>query len=341
MTLLSALFAFLVAILITRWLLNPQHRLHILDHPNTRSLHTVPVPRSGGLAVLAALLASGIMVIWMYGATEVLGWVAGGMLLIAVVSFVDDCRHIPAPLRFAVHILAALALLEGGLGLAWLQLPGQAIALGEAVSTILSLLFVVWMINLYNFMDGMDGFAGGMAVMGFGSFALLGWLAGDGLFLALNLLVCAAAAGFTVFNFPPARIFMGDAGASSLGFLAAAFSLWADREGLFPLWVAMLVFSPFVVDATLTLLRRLWRRERIWEAHRSHYYQRLVQAGWGHRRTVLAEYGLMATASLSAVLALQWPIVWQWCLLGGWLLCYAGLVHYVHRREARQGSRAA
>ncbi|MCU0937253.1 MAG: hypothetical protein MUF66_14635 [Gammaproteobacteria bacterium] len=122
----------------------------------------------------------------------------------------------------------------------------------------------------------------------------------------------------------------------TLGFLAAAFALWGSREGLFPLWVAVLVFSPFVVDATVTLLRRALAGERVWQAHRSHYYQRLVRLGWGHRKTVLAEYALMVACALSAVLAVRAGSVGQWTLIAGWTGLYVLLVAGVSRLEGGQ-----
>ena len=190
--------------------------------------------------------------------------------------------------------------------------------------------------NLYNFMDGMDGFAGGMAVIGFGTFAVFGWLAGQQLFAALNLIVAAAAGGFLLFNFPAARIFMGDIGSSSLGFLAAAFMLWADRNGIFPLWIGVLVFSPFIVDATVTLIRRILRRDKFWEAHKRHYYQRLVQLGWGHRRTVLWEYAVMVLCAVSALIARYLAPSGQWIMIAMWLLAYLVIMIVVHELEARR-----
>jgi UDP-N-acetylmuramyl pentapeptide phosphotransferase/UDP-N-acetylglucosamine-1-phosphate transferase len=193
------------------------------------------------------------------------------------------------------------------------------------------------MLNLYNFMDGMDGIAGGMAVFGFGTFAVFGLLAGATLFSVLNLIIAAAALGFLVFNFPPARIFMGDVGSSTLGLLAAALSLWGVRDGIFPFWIALLVFSPFIVDATVTLLRRLWRRERIWHAHKTHYYQRLVQAGWGHRKTVLLEYAIMLGCGISALWSMRATDEIQMAILIAWILFYFAFFFWVSR-IARQGN---
>ncbi len=206
-------------------------------------------------------------------------------------------------------------------------------------------MFVIWMTNLNNFMDGMDGFAGGMAVFGFGTLGLLGHLAGDGYYAAVCWVIASASAGFLVWNFPPARIFMGDTGSLALGLLAAALSLWADRYGLFPLWLALLVFAPFVVDATLTLARRTLKGKRIWEAHRSHYYQRLVQAGWSHRRTVLWEYGLMFLCSVCALLAFSSSTGEQWLIvsgvLGACLAAIAGVRRIEQRTALSQSSEAS
>ncbi len=215
------------------------------------------------------------------------------------------------------------------------DLPGLALALPVWIAIPLTLLFVIWMINLYNFMDGMDGFAGGMAVIGFSTLAWLGWA--DSGFATFCMIVAAASAGFLVHNFPPAKIFLGDTGSTALGFLAAACSLWGAKDGLFPFWVAILVFSPFIVDATVTLLRRLLRREKVWEAHRTHYYQRLVLLGWGHRGTVLLEYALMLVCAGSAVLAVHLSPVGQGALLSGWALIYSLLMLAVGRLEQRHG----
>jgi UDP-N-acetylmuramyl pentapeptide phosphotransferase/UDP-N-acetylglucosamine-1-phosphate transferase len=131
---------------------------------------------------------------------------------------------------------------------------------------------------------------------------------------------------------------MGDVGSSLLGLLAAALSLWADQEKIFPLWVGILVFSPFIVDATVTLLRRTAAGERIWEAHRSHFYQRLVQLGWGHRRTVVWEYVLMLACAVSAFIASIATPVFQWCILVLWVILYGALIWTVGWLEKQRAS---
>ena len=163
---------------------------------------------------------------------------------------------------------------------------------------------MAWIVNLYNFMDGMDGFAGGMTVIGFTTLAALCASRGAAELAAMSLAVAASALGFLLFNFPPARIFMGDLGSSLLGYLCAVAMLSAESSASIPLWISALVFSPFIVDASVTLARRTLAGERPWRAHRDHFYQRLVRLGWGHRKTVVCEYGLMLACAVSAAAAL-------------------------------------
>jgi UDP-N-acetylmuramyl pentapeptide phosphotransferase/UDP-N-acetylglucosamine-1-phosphate transferase len=327
----APLTAFALSAAATYWLSRrPPGTLALLDHPNERSLHEVPVPRAGGLAVLCGLVVA-LGLGWVAGvAPGPLPWIVTAALPVATVSLLDDLGHLPRRLRLAAHVGAGLILAAAGLtwgalalpaGFAWSVWPFPA-----PLAWFLTVLFVVWMINLYNFMDGMDGFAGGMALFGFGALAVLGWRGGDPAFALVAASVAAAAAGFLTSNFPPARIFLGDLGSSTLGLLAAALSLWGASTGLFALWVAGLAFSPFIVDATWTLAHRLLRGERIWEAHRDHHYQRLVLAGWGHRKTVLRAYLVMAGAAACAVAAPGLPPSEQWLVLLAWAVVY-GLIH--------------
>jgi UDP-N-acetylmuramyl pentapeptide phosphotransferase/UDP-N-acetylglucosamine-1-phosphate transferase len=337
MFLLLALVTFGLAAWLTSRFCRPESRLHILDHPNERSLHTNPTPRTGGIAIVSAVLISGAIAVSFFGHDYArLTWLAAAVLIVASVSFVDDRLRLAPGMRLGAHIVAAIVIVIGGFVLRDAALPGWAWPLPAVIAVPITLLYVVWMLNLYNFMDGMDGFAGGMAVCGFGTFAVLGWMSGAELFAVLNLIVAAGALGFLLFNFPPARIFMGDVGSSTLGLLAGAFSLWGAEQGVFPFWVAALVFSPFIVDATVTLGRRLLRRERVWEAHKTHYYQRLVQLGWGHRKTVLWEYGLMALCGFSAVLASRLPAIGQWLTILGWVTVYLLLMVLTSVMESRQ-----
>jgi UDP-N-acetylmuramyl pentapeptide phosphotransferase/UDP-N-acetylglucosamine-1-phosphate transferase len=201
----------------------------------------------------------------------------------------------------------------------------------------LAALAVTWMLNLYNFMDGSDGLAGGMTLIGFGCYGTAASLAGDESFAAANFCVAASAAAFLLFNFHPARIFLGDSGSIPLGFLAAAMGLIGWMSGDWPLWLPLLVFSPFIADASVTLLKRGWRGEKVWQAHREHYYQRMVQHGLGHRNTALLAYILMLASGVSAMWAtrqdapVQYGVGIAWC--GVYLIIMSASDHYWERHS--------
>ena len=292
----------------------------ILDHPNERSLHQRPVPRMGGIGVAAGIAASAPFVSpvewWPL-------WLAACFLV--GISFLDDIIGLPIIGRLLVHFVAAggasAGLLLNHTGVGWV---------------LLAIVAIVWMTNLYNFMDGMDGLAGGMALFGFGFYALAGVLSGHLPFALTNAAIAAAACAFLLFNFHPARLFMGDAGSTLLGFLAACLGLIGWQLGIWTLWFPGLVFSPFIVDATVTLARRLLRGEKIWRPHREHFYQRLVLSGWGHRRTGFAEYGVMALCGGFALLYQYASEEWRLVILGFWGLLMISAMVGVHLAERRQ-----
>lgn len=278
----------------------------VLDQPNQRSLHVHPTPRTGGLALMAGVLAG-----W-FVAQSSWGWeVMPILLFLLAVSFLDDLRGLSVVWRFLAHFVAA-----------WIYCIFYVLPDLGVLGTAMAVLAIIWMTNLYNFMDGSDGLAGGMALFGFCFYGVASWLQGDFVFAGLNWSVAAASLAFLLFNFHPARIFMGDAGSIPLGFLAAAFGLLGWRAGYWPLWFPVLVFSPFVLDASVTLAKRLLHGEKVWQAHREHYYQRLVQMGWGHRRTALVEYVLMVLASSSATWVIGQSGRTQLVFGVGWGLAY-------------------
>ena len=175
-------------------------------------------------------------------------------------------------------------------------------------------------------------------MLGFSFLGAGAWISGDAALAADCAIVAAAAAAFLVFNFPPARLFMGDAGSIPVGFLAAALFVTGWRDGDWPFWFPAAVFAPFIVDATLTLAKRILSGERIWDAHNKHYYQRLVRMGWGHRKTALAEYALMLASGITALWALREPPSVQWSALIGLIVLYGGLALWVDHawRRPRQ-----
>jgi UDP-GlcNAc:undecaprenyl-phosphate/decaprenyl-phosphate GlcNAc-1-phosphate transferase len=317
MTYYAPLVSALVTLVLTFILMTGKTGAIVRDIPNERSLHSTPVPRVGGIALMAGVL-SGWALLMQFLAWWILLPVAG----LFVLSLLDDMRGLSAGVRLIVHFIAALVAVVG----AWISGAGVPLLWFAPV-----LLFIVWMANLYNFMDGSDGLAGGMALFGFGSYGVGAWLGGSEMFALLNFSVAATALGFLFFNFHPARVFMGDAGSIPLGFLAAVFGMSGWQAGYWPFWFPLLVFSPFVADATVTLLKRARRGERLSQAHRSHYYQRLVQMGLGHRNTALAEYALMLLAGMSALWGIGLAQAGQGCLLLGWALVYLMLMVSVDR----------
>jgi len=305
----APLVAVVVAMLLIAWMLKAQTRL-ALDVPNERSLHDRPVPRSGGIAIMLGVLTG-------FAVLELPLVIVLPTALLVAVSHLDDLRGLPVSIRIGAQIIAAVLFAQGALqAMSWPLL-------------VLIVVGIVWVTNLYNFMDGSDGLAGGMSVFGFGFLAMGAWHSGDETLTIASVVITAAAAGFLLFNLPPASIFMGDAGSVPLGFLAVVLSLAGWREGDWPFWFPVVVFSPFIVDATLTLLKRMLRGERLWEAHRKHYYQRLVQIGWGHRGTALAEYALALTCGAAALWAIRQPVYAQLAVLLALVALYAALAAWL------------
>lgn len=309
--------AALVALLSIAAILFSKLGRQIQDIPNDRSLHSTPVPRTGGVGLMAGILSG-----WVLMTGALVWWVVLPVLILFGISLLDDMLDLTVRQRLLAHGVAALLLVVGS---------GLYTRHSVWVAMIV-LLFTVWMTNLYNFMDGSDGLAGGMALFGFACYGVAALIAHDDGLAMLNFSIAAAALGFLYHNFPPAKIFMGDAGSIPLGFLAAAMGLWGWQQDCWPAWFPLLVFSPFVADATATLFKRAFRREKLSQAHRSHYYQRLVQMGWGHRNTALAEYALMLLAGMTALLGLGWAHIGQGSLLLGWCVAYLTLMMLIDRQ---------
>ena len=310
MTHYAPLIAALATLLTTTILLFSKIGKEIQDIPNERSLHDAPIPRIGGVGLMAGVLSA-----WALMLMSLAWWVVLPMLVLFAVSLLDDMHGLPVRLRLLVHIIAAAVLVFGSGVAAQGVIPALIVALG-----------VVWMTNLYNFMDGSDGLAGGMTLSGFTMYGVAALMHGDEIQAMLNFSIGAAALGFLYYNFYPAKIFMGDAGSIPLGFLAAAMGLWGWQNGHWPAWFPLLVFSPFVADASITLLKRVLFRKKIWLAHREHYYQRLIQLGWGHRNVALLEYALMFAAGASAIWAMRQSSEWPWHLFLIWSGAYALLM---------------
>ncbi len=263
----------------------------MLDRPNERSLHVAPIPRGGGIAVVAAILAAWLALIATGLVAPRLAAVVFGGGLLAAVSWRDDLGGVSPAVRLVVQFGAVgpgmMALAPAGLVFqGWL--PGW-------LDPVAAALLWVWFINLFNFMDGIDGLAGSeAAAIGLGLLLFAGF-GGDPGFAALAAVAAAAAIGFLVWNWAPARIFLGDVGSVPLGYLLGYLLLDVAAHGHWK--IALILPLYFLADATLTLFRRLARGERVWQAHREHFYQRAVQRGLGHavvaRRVIAANLVLI------------------------------------------------
>jgi UDP-GlcNAc:undecaprenyl-phosphate GlcNAc-1-phosphate transferase len=316
-----ALLSFVVTLLAVRMLISRFGHL-ALDEPNARSLHERPVPRTGGIAVLlgaSTAFAFGGAPLWLLAALA---------LTLGIVSLADDLHRLPTLGRFTAHLAAA------AIAVWYLLSPMQLIEM------VLLVIAVTWITDLYNFMDGSDGLAGGMATIGFGTYAFAAWLSGEAAIAALCIALSAASAAFLLHNVHPARIFLGDVGSIPLGFLVGALGLAGWRNDAWPLWFPVLVFGPFIADATVTLARRLFRGEKVWKAHREHYYQRMVLMGLGHRRTALLGYAVMGLCGGAALIGRnQAPWLQALAFLAA-SACLGALAVWVDLRWARFARRS-
>jgi Fuc2NAc and GlcNAc transferase len=278
-------------------------RWGLVDVPNDRSSHSQPTPRGGGLAIVLTVLAAAVLAaaIGLLPAPEILTLAAGGAV-VAAAGYRDDRHGLAVLPRFAVQGVAAavlVAVLHGdGWSIPLLSALPEPLMLGTLV------VGLVWSANLFNFMDGIDGIGGSQGAFAAAATALLvasrdptsPWL-------LLPVVTAGACCGFLILNWPPARIFMGDVGSGFLGFWLAGVGLVLDWAGILSIWTSVLLGSVFIADATVTLVRRVARRERWHRAHRSHAYQQLAKRWQSHRTVTLlvCAVNMMIVLPLAAV----------------------------------------
>jgi UDP-N-acetylmuramyl pentapeptide phosphotransferase/UDP-N-acetylglucosamine-1-phosphate transferase len=321
--------AMLASAALTGLALGILRRRAILDMPNERSSHTVPTPRGGGWGLMLALLPFWLWAVWRAGRLHDRFELAllGGAVLLMAVSWIDDRRGLGPVPRFAAQMVAvgtAIALMPGDLSLSAGLLP-------LPLDRIFAALVWLWFVNLFNFMDGIDGLAGGSAAaMGLG--LMLIWLRhGPSQLEAFRgAMIIAVSVGFLVWNWSPAKIFMGDVGSVPLGFLLGFCLIRLAMDG--GQVAALIVALYYLADATITLLRRARRGERVWQAHREHYYQRSTQLGRTHAGT--AKTAIMVELALAIFAWLS--VLWGWWML----LPSAGLVVLLLRWMSRPPRRA-
>ena len=307
------------------------------DVPKARSLHPFAIPRAGGFAVWLGFLAASLAFPpdFPLGA---FGWLPPFAALLVVSAF-DDAKEVAIVTRLCVHALAAL---WAAFAIVRFGAPAKDVTPFAAAYTIAGVAFAIaWSSNLYNFMDGTDGLAGTMGAIGFAAYGLAA-LGLDDVHAAgarsapAFFALAAAMLPFLAVNRPRATMFLGDAGAVPLGFLAAAFGAAGVVQGVWKSWFPLLVFLPFITDATLTLLRRIVERERFWEGHRSHHYQRLAQLGAGHGGTLAIYAPLMFGTASTAVWCGAWAPRTGWWALAFWcgvvLMLFAAIDYHWRKK---------
>jgi len=287
---IMSIFALLLTLVLTGLMRRYALSRHLLDVPNARSSHSIPTPRGGGVAIVLVYL----LILPFFYAME---WISSATLLafcgagiwVALVGFLDDHGHIAAQWRLLIHFIAAIW------GLYWLGgVPPLAVTLGITqvdlgwLEQIAGVFYLVWLLNLYNFMDGIDGLASIEAItvcLG-GTLLILLGVGGEQWFGLI--LLGSIVAGFLWWNFPPAKIFMGDAGSGFLGIVLGLFSIKAAWVIPQFFWSWLILLGVFIADATWTLSRRFLQDEKVYEAHRSHAYQYASRYYGSHKKVSLA-----------------------------------------------------
>jgi Fuc2NAc and GlcNAc transferase len=279
----------------------------LLDVPNPRSSHDRPTPTGGGVAIA---VASTIAILTLYLLRVIperltLSLVLGGGA-VAAVGFIDDRISLPASTRLAVHAAAAFSLLALYGGLPPMQFGEHLVSFG-ATGYVLGLVAIVWTLNLFNFMDGIDGIAAAEAAFVLGAGAVLDHISGTGVAAASAAIVLAGAClGFLIWNWAPAKIFMGDVGSGYLGYVIAVVAIASAREDPTAIASWLILGGVFFCDATVTLARRLIRRERVHVAHRSHGYQWLARRWRSHSRVTIAVTAINCLWLLPCALFATW-----------------------------------
>jgi UDP-N-acetylmuramyl pentapeptide phosphotransferase/UDP-N-acetylglucosamine-1-phosphate transferase len=298
-------------------------RSQMLDRPNERSLHEAAVPRGGGLAIVVIMVvASLISLPWFPGDWKlILLPLLALVVLLGAAGWVDDRRSLSPLLRLSMQLIAVLQFVSIAGHIQVIELGTLYIPLGPLAGTV-SVLWILWLANGYNFMDGIDGIAASQASIVACTIGIWFTLGGWPVMALWCYAIMAAALGFLVWNWAPAQIFMGDVGSVTLGAVFGALAVIGVREGM-PLGAFLILMSVFVADTTVTLLKRAVRGEVIWQAHKKHYYQRAVTAGWSHAQVTTAVIALTLVMSMLATLELlrAGPALWRYLGVVSLLVC--------------------
>lgn len=274
-----SILIFLFSVFITYLIIIIANRYNIIDMPNARSSHVVPTPRGGGLAIVLSWYI-GITYLWVtnYILSELYFALISGVLL-AIISLIDDLISISPKFRLVIQILTAVTALFFLEGFEFISNENFNLTYKLLINLVV-VIGMVWFINLYNFLDGIDGYASIEAI-----FIALAIFLFTGNFILLVLV--ASTSGFLVWNWPKAKIFMGDIGSTQLGFVFIVLGIYFHNNSQFSFWFWVLLTSPFWFDASYTLFLRWRNKEVLSQAHKKHIYQRIVQSGFSHLKTDL------------------------------------------------------
>lgn len=272
---------------------------NIIDLPNDRTLHRGAVPRGGGLVIVGVLLLALILMALLSSRYAFFGGLLGVVLAWAGLSWQDDRVDLSPKVRISVHLLFSVLTVcafgwvgnVNGISLAWIGAP-------------ITVVGVLWMANLYNFMDGIDGLAASQAIIASITLAFWFYIVGDSNLAVVCAVLASSCYGFLLWNWQPAKIFMGDVGSITLGAFFATLIIIGVTRYQIPVLSLVLIFALFVGDASTTILRRALNREKIWLPHRSHYYQRLAKIGISHAIIVFGAIVIMLLCSLIATLSM-------------------------------------
>jgi len=325
-----SLVGFLISLVTVYLVLRFSANLGLTDVPNPRSSHQEPTPRGGGLGILLSLCVSLTLYLaigdWGKDHWALIGLV-GGVLVVGIVGFIDDLKSLSPLVRLASHSLAAIIVVATIGPLRSIDFPFLGTIRFGVLAVPISLIWIIAVTNIYNFMDGIDGLAAGEGVLAGGFLAYIGSIAGNTQVSAIGLFVATASLGFLLFNFPPAKIFMGDVGSTTLGFTFAAIAITGSHSSAnpVPFVLVVLLLGNFLFDTVFTFLKRIAKREKWYRAHNEHFYQRAIRSGCSHRQVTLSEYAIELLLGVSSILYFYGNASVRFIILCSWLTLFTGL----------------
>lgn len=326
----TSLILFLSSILFTAAFIRYAKKKKLLDIPNDRSSHSKLTPRGGGIVFISLWL----LVFFLGAVIQFFTWqqiliLFPGVIIVALVGYLDDHFSLKASYRAIAYFCAALLMIVAVRGVSQLHITNNLFITLSWFTNVIAIFMLVWSTNLFNFMDGIDGIAAIEALFCLGIGGYFFWIMGGISFAAITWSLAIAVGGFLVWNFPAAKLFMGDVGSASLGFIIMALALIGEKYFNIPILLWFIVYGVFIVDASLTLLRRMWAKEAWYKPHCSHAYQRLHQLGWSHAKIIRR---IIAINTLLALLSL-FAFYHRNLILPVFLLAFALLFYLYYRVE--------